>query len=48
MGEITYKDDTAIGYALTLSATPDAKGNTHYEYIVKGGETAAGGKDDET
>lgn len=35
MEDITYKDDTAIGYGLTLSAVADTEGNTHTEYIVK-------------
>ncbi|MCZ2855903.1 phage tail protein [uncultured Dubosiella sp.] len=38
--DVTYKDDSAIVYGVTVSAVPDDDGNTHYEYIKKKGETA--------
>lgn len=33
LAEIVYADGEAVGYDVTLSCTPDAAGNTHYEYI---------------
>lgn len=35
LGDIVYKSDTAIAYDCTFEATPDASGNTHYEYIKR-------------
>lgn len=35
VGDITYSDGAAVGYETTVSAIPDAAGNTHYEYIIK-------------
>ena len=33
VAEIPYQDGKVIGYGTTVSAKPDAQGQTHYEYI---------------
>lgn len=39
LADIVYKDDSAIGYGLTISCLPDSSGNTHYEYIKRASTT---------
>lgn len=41
VSEVTYDDDSAVGYAATLSALPDSEGNTHYEYFKASGSSAS-------
>lgn len=41
VSEVTYDDDSAVGYAATMTAFPDSEGNTHYEYIKASGSSAS-------
>lgn len=35
LGDISYTDGDAVGYEVTITCSPDANGNTHYEYMKK-------------
>ena len=37
VGEVTYKDDDAVGYECTFKARPGANSSYHKEYLVKKG-----------
>lgn len=39
VGDITYADGSAVGYQTTITALPDADGQTHYEYLLGGTAT---------
>lgn len=35
IGEVSFVDDDAVGYEVTINGTPDTSGNTHYQYILE-------------
>ena len=35
IGEISYTDNAAVAYGITLSCDADTTGNYHYEYLIK-------------
>ena len=47
IGDIVYVDNQPISYEVTLSALPDAAGQSHYEYIIKTAVTEESGGDGE-
>lgn len=43
MEDIVYKDNDATGYGITIEASADSSGNTHYEYLKGPVTTPSGG-----
>lgn len=43
VGEISYNESGAIGYATTISTSPDSSGNYKYEYTKQPTTTGSGG-----
>ena len=35
VGDVTYADESAVGYEVTVTAVPDSAGTTHSEYMSK-------------
>ena len=46
LGDVTYKDEEAVVFPLTIRANPDAAGVCHYEYLAA--ETGDTGETEET
>lgn len=40
LGEVSYKDGEAVGYDVTITAFPDEKGNSFYDYYATSATTA--------
>lgn len=38
VGDVTYADGSVVGYQTTVTAMPDATGQTHYEYLLGSAE----------
>ena len=43
IGDIVHRDNEITGYEATLTAYPDAQGNTHYEYMKAASSGNGGG-----